>query len=275
MLRRLAATSAAAWVAPQVIVTERASAMAASGCFIEYNFDDGTSQGWLINSQGPARWQISSLHAVSGAHAMWFGRANSSDSLHPVPGQPSYRNNGNAQSTLTSPPSSASASDVVSFQVRLAIENSPQFDIFRLFIVQGGTRVELWNKHQGGFTVIDHPENPGTAFDLYTTNGSWVEISVPIGTPAGIDLTQPVNFEFDFQAVDRLYNRTEGIYLDNIMIPCPTGTAGAASAVGRSLASQSSSGLELSPPLESGYPAGYRPPAQVPPPGEPREAPPG
>ena len=275
MLRRLAATSAVAWVAPQVIATDRASAMAQSGCYIEYNFDDGTLQGWTENGSGGARWQVSSLHAVSGAHALWFGRAGSSDSLHPVPGQPSFRvGTQRSRSTITSPPSSASSTDVVCFQVRLAIENATQYDRFRLYIVQGGTRRELWNKHQGGFTVIAHPENPGAQWDLYTTQGTWVEVNVPIGTPAGIDLSQPVNFEFDFQTVDGAYNRTEGVYLDNIMIPCGTGAGGVAATLGRSLAGRSSSGLELSPPLESGYPAGYRPPGAAPAPAEAREAPP-
>ena len=275
MLRRLAATSAVAWVAPQVIATDRASAMAQSGCYVEYNFDDGTLQGWTENGAGGASWQVSSLHAVSGAHSVWFGRAQSADSLHPIPGQPSYRvGNGRSRGTITSPPSSASSTDVVCFQVRLAIENATQYDVFRLFIVQGGTRRELWNKHQGGFTVIDHPENPGAQWDLYTTQGTWVEVNAPIGNPSGIDLSQPVNFEFDFQTVDGAYNRTEGIYLDNIMIPCGTGSSGVAATLGRSLASQSSSGLELSPPLESGFPPGYRPPSEAAAPSEAREAPP-
>lgn len=276
MLRRLAATSAVAWVAPQVIATDRASAMAQSGCYVEYNFDDATLQGWTENGAGGARWQVSSLHSVSGSHSLWFGRAGSSDSLHPVAGQPSYRvGNQSSRSTITSPSSSASSTDVICFQVRLAIEDATQYDLFRLFIVQGGTRRELWNKHLAGFTVIDHPENTGAQWDLYTTQGAWVEVNVPVGTPSGIDLSQPVNFEFDFQTVDGAYNRTEGVYLDNIMIPCGTGTTGVAATLGRSLASQSSSGLELSPPLESGYPPGYRPPGEAPAPAEAREAPSG
>lgn len=111
----------------------------------------------------------------------------------------------------------ASATDLICFQVRLAIESATQYDILRFFIVQGATRVQLWDKHQPGFTVIDHPQNPGPQWDLYTTNGNWVEVDVTVGTPPGINLANPVQFKFDFQTVDAQYNRTEGIYLDNIM----------------------------------------------------------
>ena len=103
-LRRLAATSAVAWVAPQVVATDRASAMAQSGCYTEYNFDDGTLQGWTENGAGSARWQVSGLHSFSGAYSLWFGRAGTSDSLHPIPGQPSYRRGTQtSRSTITSP----------------------------------------------------------------------------------------------------------------------------------------------------------------------------
>ena len=265
MLRRLAATSAVAWVAPQVIATDRASAMAQSGCYVEYNFDDGTLQGWTETGAGGARWQVSSLPAVSGAHSVWFGRPQSNDSLHPVPGQPSYRvGGGRSRGTITSPPSSASSTDVVCFQVRLAIESATQYDRFRLYIVQGGTRRELWNKHQGGFTVIDHPENPGAQWDLYTTQGTWVEVNVPIGTPSGIDLSQPVNFEFDFQTVDGAYNRTEGIYLDNIMIPCGTTTGSVL--LSNETQRSSGAGLDMEQPVRAaqngGGPPQLAPPSQ-------------
>ncbi len=274
-LRRLAATSAVAWVAPQVVATDRASAMAQSGCYTEYNFDDGTLQGWTENGAGSARWQVSGLHSFSGAYSLWFGRAGTSDSLHPIVGQPSYRRGSQtSRSTITSPSTAAASTDVICFQVRLAIESATQYDRFRLFIVQGGTRVELWNKHQPGFTLQDHPENSGAQWDMYTTQGQWVEVNVPVGTPPGVNLANPVNFEFDFQTVDGAYNRTEGVYLDNIMLPCGGGAAGVVATLGRSLASEGgSSGLELAPPLQSGFPPGYRPPAAAPAPADARPAP--
>jgi hypothetical protein len=272
MLRRLAANGAVAWVAPEILATKRASAMALSGCYIDYNFDDGTLQGWTENGTGPARWQPSSLHTFSGSHSAWFGRTGTTDSLHPVAGQPSYNHpNRRGRATMTSPPTTASATDVVCFQVRLAIENSAQYDRFRFYIVQGATRVQLWDKHQPGFTVIDHPQNPGSQWDLYTTNGAWVEIDVTIGTPPGINLANPVQFEFDFQTVDRQYNRTEGIYLDNIMLPCGVAAPPATTASRRE--SGSGSGLSLNSPASSGFQPGYRPPPKVPAPDVAREAP--
>ncbi len=268
LLGRLAATSAIAWAAPEILATKRASAMAHSGCYTDYDFDDGTLQGWTVNNAGQSGWQISGLHSFSGSSSAWFGRAGTSNSLHPTLGEPSYRHgNRRVRGTLTSPSTTVSSTDLVLFQVRLAIENSASYDTFRLYIIQGGTRVQLWDKSQGGFAVIDHPENPGSQWDLYTTQGAWNSISVTVGTPTGINLTNPVQFEFDFQSVDGVYNRTEGIYLDNIMLPCSGGT------LGSPVASTQSRGSTLSAPLVSGFQGGYRPPPEAQAPAKGREPP--
>lgn len=261
MLRRLAATGAVAWAAPEILATKRASAMALSGCYLDYDFDDGTLQGWTTSGSGPAGWQVSSLHAHTGTHSAWFGRAGSTNSLHPVSGQPSFhQNNRSSRGTLRSPATTASSTDVICFHVRLAIENATSYDVFRLFILQGSTRVQLWDKHQPGFTVIDHPENTGAQWDLYTTNGSWVEVDVPIGTPAGINLDNPLQFEFDFQTVDAQYNRTEGIYLDNIMIPC--GSAGGSVIVSNRSQGSAGAGLSLDDPVRAAQ-NGVGPPPEI------------
>ena len=265
MLRRLAATGAVAWAAPEILATKRASAMALSGCYIDYDFDDGTLQGWTTSGSGPAQWQVSSLHAYAGSHSVWFGRAGTTSSLHPVAGQPSFhRNNRTSSGTLVSPLTTATSTDVICFHVRLAIENATQYDVFRLFILQNGTRAQLWDKHQPGFSVIDHPQNPGTQWDLYTTNGGWVQVDVPIGTPPGIDLDDPVQFEFDFQTVDANYNRTEGIYLDNIMIPCGTTTGSVL--LSNETQRSSGAGLDMEQPVRAaqngGGPPQLAPPSQ-------------
>ena len=198
---------------------------------------------------------------------MWFGRRGSRNSEHPVIGQDSYDWRGrSSRGTLTSPATTVSSSDVVQFHVRLAIESATQYDRFRLFIVQGGTRVEIWDKHQHGgqFDVLPHPQ--GGPWEMYTTATStptgWAAITVLIGTPGTIDLTQPVQFEFDFQTVDGLYNRTEGIFIDRVMLPCAAAPAPVA-AVGRTAASDANAGLSIEPPLQSNYLPGYRPPAEV------------
>ncbi len=250
VLCRLAATSAVAWVAPEVIATRRASALALSGCYTEYDFDDGTLQGWTTSGAGPSRWQLSSLHSNTGAFSAWFGRAGTTNSLHPIVGQPSFDRGGRSRGTLTSPATTASSTDVICFQVRLAIESAVQFDVFRLFIAQGSTRVQLWDKHQAGFTVLDHPQNPGAPWDMYTTLGAWVEVDVDVGNPSGIDLTDPVRFEFDFQTVDAAYNRTEGIYLDNIMLPCST-SPGAPAAPALAAPSLSSAAQQSPPAIKA------------------------
>ena len=261
MLRRLAATTAVAWAAPEVLATSRASAMALSGCYTDYDFDDGTLQGWTANNWRAAGWQVSSTHSFAGGYSAWFGHASAFNSLYPVRGEPSYRQGRRAQrGTLISPATTVAATDVVAFHIRLAIESSPSHDRFHLYIVQGSTRVQLWDKSQGGFAVIDHPEGASTNWDLFTTQGSWASIEVTIGTPAGIVLDDPVQFEFDFQTVDGLYNRTEGIYLDNIMLPCSGAATGAQGG---------------SATLDSGFPPGYQPPPAAPIPeerGNPRRA---
>lgn len=261
VLRRLAATSAVAWAAPEVLATKRASAAALSGCYTEFDFDDGTLQGWLANNARAAGWQVSSVHSYTGGFSAWFGHATAHNSLYPVLGEPSYRQGRHPQrGTLTSAPGNVAATDVVCFNVRLAIESATNFDVFRFWIVQGAARVQLWDKTQGGFTVIDHPEDPSGPYDLYTTEAGWNHYEITIGTPPAIDLNSPVQFEFDFQTVDGFFNRTEGIYLDNIVLPCSgvaTGTAG----TGIPNPRKNRSTLEA--PANSGFLPGYQPPPAV------------
>ncbi|MGI9621483.1 MAG: hypothetical protein ACR2PK_01505 [Acidimicrobiales bacterium] len=287
MLRRLAATGAVAWAAPEILATRKASAMALSGCFTEYTFEGGM-EGWTVNGGGgPVRWRRSSYTSFTGSTSMWFGRRNSRDSEYPVMGQDSYNfRNRASRGTLTSPATTISTGDVMQFHVRLAIESAAQYDLFTLYIVQGGDRFEIWSKDYGGFTDIPHPQQPGGPWRLYTTSQGmpnpdpdapgWVAQTVSLSGLTGIDYTMPVQFEFDFQTVDGLYNRTEGIYLDSIMLPCaaPLAPSAPVAAVGRTAANEVNTGLSVEPPLQSSYLPGYRPPKEVLPPAKPRTPPP-
>ncbi len=219
VLRRLTGTAAAAWAAPSVLSISRASAATSSGCSNITAFDDGTLQGWSVTGSGAASWQVTTLQSMTGKHAVWFGNATTRDSLHPTINAASY-SGGRSSGTLTSATTTVASTDVISFDIRLAIESAPSYDVLRLFIVQGRRRRELWNKTMGGFPVLPHPENPQAQWDLLSTQGAWFTQSATVGTPAGIDLAKPVQFEFDFQTVDQYYNRTEGVFLDNITLPC-------------------------------------------------------
>ena len=84
LLKRLAATSAVAWAAPEVLATRRASAAPLSGCYTDYDFDDGTLQGWTANNWRAAGWQVSSTHSFAGAYSAWFGHASAFNSLYPA-----------------------------------------------------------------------------------------------------------------------------------------------------------------------------------------------
>lgn len=233
VLRRLTGTAAAVWVAPSVLSISRASAATGSGCSTITAFDDGSLQGWRVQGRGPASWQVTTQQSMSGNHSVWFGMAGSANSLFPTQGAPSY-GNGRSSGTLTSPVTTATATDVISFDVRLAIESAAQYDVFRLFIVQGPQRQLLWDKSMGGFATGPHPEDTNAPWHLLHSGGGWTPQSITIGAPNGIDLAQPVHFEFDFQTVDRYYNRTEGIFLDNIMLPCAAPAMTAASDAVRS-----------------------------------------
>lgn len=224
--------------------------MAVSGCTTVYAFDDGTLQGWTANNVGNAGWRVSSLQSNSGSYSAWFGNPSTSNSLHPNVGAPSF-SGGRSRGTLTSPPTTVSSTDLFSFDLRMAIESATQYDTFRLYIVQGGTRRELWNKSQSGFAVTNHPENPGAVWDLLTSNGTWATMTVTVGTPSGINLANPVQFEFDFQTVDGNYNRTEGVFIDNLTMSCAA-TLGTPSEGG---ARSASVGRKIPP-----YLPGYAPP---------------
>lgn len=266
VLRRLAGGTAVAWAAPQILLAERASAATHSSCLTTYNFDDGTTQGWSISGSGRSRWQLTTLQANSPSASMWFGRAGTTGSLHPVVGAPDYP--GRSRGTLVSPPSLACVGDVISFNVRLAIENSTAYDRLELNIVQGGLRTTIWTKNDPGFPVINHPSNPGAPWDLYTTNGAWWPISVSVPSASGFDFTQPIAFEFSFDTVDNAYNRTEGVFLDDITIPCaPLGNASAIGAEQlQDLQAQTNrQRVQEATYIEGGVlPTGYRAPAETP-----------
>ena len=255
MLRRLSGTAVTVWAAPSVLGISKAGAMGLSGCVDTFDFDDATLQGWSANGSGQASWQVSSLQSNSGTHSAYFGNPSRSNSLHPIVGAPSY-SSGRSSGTITSPSTTVAATDMVAFDVRLAIENSAAYDRFKMYILQGATRVQIWDKSQGGFTVINHPQSPGAPWDLFTTFGAWTTQTVTIGNPSGINLANPVQFEFDFQTVDASYNRTEGIFLDNIMLPC---AAAALTVSARADSSGFDSGVNDGASL-SGYQPGYVPP---------------
>ena len=239
ILRRLAGLTALTFTAPQIVATRHAAAQTLSGCFVTYDFDDGSLQGWTANGNGQARWRLDSLHPNSGSGAVWFGRANTSNSLHPIVGERSYAVNAASRAQLVSPPLTLSSTDIVAFSVRLAIENHPSYDRFDLNIVQDGIRRTLWTKASGLFTVINHPEAPWqSTYGLFTTFGGYSQQSVTIGTPQGIDLSRPVRLEFDVQVLDTLFNRTEGIYLDDVVVPCSAVTPAGAAAAGRGSADE-------------------------------------
>lgn len=188
-----------------------------SSCSAMHGFEDGTFQGWTVTGSGPATWHVVSSASSAGNNSVWLGSMGSADSLHPSLGADSYSGPDSSRE-LTSPLVHAMDTDVVSFDIRLAIEQTPARDTFDLFVMQGASRFRLWRKGDGGFPVLPHPEN--AARNMSTTSGAFFSISVPVGTPgAGIDLANPVQFVFEFSGDDAL-NRTEGIFLDQIEIPC-------------------------------------------------------
>ncbi len=205
-VRRTAAASATAWVAPSIISTTPVAA-AVGSCVSGVSLCDFSTglDGWVIdNNFGPGRpglW-THNAEASRGSGSLHYGRGTSGN----------YRTRNRRNSGAITSPSfdmPASGSNTVRFSVFREVETWPTsvFDVLRLSILGTATNQVLWSAGSDG-----------------GTGGVFVTITVNL--PATFD-GDTVQFRFDFDTVDGLYNNFEGIYIDWFEVTaCPTVPAG-------------------------------------------------
>ena len=230
-LGRTAAVGAAAWAAPVVISLDPVAAAVGSCSGVTVcEFSSGL-EGWTIdNSWG------------SGVNGLWRHNSEASrdgGSLHYGRGTTgNFRTSNNRNSGRVLSPAfelPGTGPNTVRFSVWREVEvQDPGFDRFRLLIL-GSSTSTLYQVSSIGDT---------SGFESYT-------ITIPSSFNG-----QTVQFQFDFDTIDGLYNNHEGIYVGRFEVTaCPPAGAGAGAALAPSSFSRGSS-----PAFSSSTEAGDDPP---------------
>jgi len=90
------------------------------------------------------------------------------------------------------------AEPVLSFQVLLDIESSPDTDVFEVLVIEGPEETVVWHKGAVGGT----------------TNKQFVPVKVDLSEWIGAD----IRIRFRFDSVDSSANASEGVYLDDVSV---------------------------------------------------------
>lgn len=217
LIQRAAVAGGVAWSTP--VVTTLAQPVAAatpsglSSCPTIYCFDTGTAEGWTLDNAagvGNGLWKIASGRSVSPSNALHYGNG--------VGG--TYETGGRNAGTATSPTFTLPASGPMSLDLRVwrQVETygSGTWDQLSISIVPAG----------GGATVLYAVSRDGG------TGGVFQALSFSLAAWAG----QTAQIAINFDTGDGSFNDFEGIWIDDISIPCSSPPAGAGGAGLRSFA---------------------------------------
>ncbi|MGI9602997.1 MAG: choice-of-anchor J domain-containing protein [Acidimicrobiales bacterium] len=198
LLRRAAVAGTVAWTAPVITTFDNPVAAAAGSlsCPAIYCFDDGTTEGWTIdNTAGPGKdglWNIDNSRSTSASYSLHYGRGSSSD----------YAIGGRHSGSVTSPSIALPSSGTMNLE----------FEVWR--------EVETASGGEDAFEVSILPSGDL----LYSaaadggTGGVFESISIDLSAYAG----DTIEIVFTFDTGDGTNNNFEGVYVDDVSIPCST-----------------------------------------------------
>ncbi len=204
LLKKAAVGGAIVWSAPVVSsMRSPVSALAAGsiGCPAVYCWDDGLLHGWTIdNTAGPnggGLWNIAKGRSTSPSAALHYGTG--------VGG--TYEGAGANSGTVTSPVITLPAGGDLDlcFEVWREVETfgSGFWDRFQVSVIPAG--VVLYDRFRDG-----------------GTGGLFESVAVSLAPWAGTD----VQIVFSFDTGDGVANNFEGIWVDDVKIPCESPPAG-------------------------------------------------
>lgn len=196
-LKRTAIATGAVWTTPVVIgaLEPVAAATGSGGCPFTYCFDDGTTEGWTIDNSagsGSGLWNVNDSRSVSPTFSLHYGTG--------IGG--SYATGGTNSGTVTSPSFTVPATGGdLTFDIWREIEqfDTGTWDEFSVTILPSAT-VEYAVSADGG------------------TSGVFEPIAIDLGAYAG----QAIQVVFAFDTGDNNFNNFEGVYVDNVTVPCNT-----------------------------------------------------
>ncbi|MEY3011846.1 MAG: hypothetical protein RIT45_581 [Pseudomonadota bacterium] len=167
----------------------------APGCCEPLPFNDDFEKGagsWqFTNTAGTGKgWQItgSALQSKSPKGALYYGD----------PGAGNY-NFGKSSGTAISPslPVPSGTKSELRFWLWVDTESGSSYDKLSVYVVDGGTKKQIWSKSTSGF---------GTK--------KWIEVKTDMSTYAG----KSVQVEFNFDTVDSVANSTQGVFVDDFQL---------------------------------------------------------
>lgn len=201
LLQQSVAAAGVAWAVPVVSTLREpaAAAVGSGGCPYVYCFDSGTTEGWTINNSagaGNGLWKVSNARSVSPSFSLHYGNG--------VGG--TYDTGGRNSGTVTSPVIGIpAAGGSLSFDLwrRVELFTSGTWDEFSVSVLPAGATIYAVSRDGG-------------------TGGIFVPIVLSLAAYAG----QNVQIVFTFDTKDGAANNFEGIYVDNVTVPCITPPAG-------------------------------------------------
>lgn len=190
-----------AWTAPVVMSLRDpiAAATGSGGCPYTFCFDDGTTEGWTIDNtagDGNGLWNVDNGRSTSPTFALHYGTGVGGD----------YDTGGTNSGTVTSPAFVVpAAGGDLDFNLYRDIEDfaTGTWDEFSVSVLPGGTVLYAVSADGG-------------------TNGLFEPISLSLAAFAGT----AIQIVFSFATGDANFNNFEGIWVDDVTIPCDAPPAG-------------------------------------------------
>ena len=187
--------SGIAWTAPIVLSMNEpvAAATGSGGCPFTFCFDDGTTEGWTIDNSagsGDGLWQVNNGRSTSPTFSLHYGNG--------VGG--TYNTNGINSGTVTSPSIDVpAAGGDLTFNILRDVE----------FFATG-----FWDR----FSVTILPTNT----TIYTTgpDGGTGGVFEPVSLDLGAFAGTTIQIVFAFDTLDANFNDHEGIWIDDVTVPC-------------------------------------------------------
>ncbi len=195
------------------------------GTVYTQSWDDGTLGGWMVvdlydppvaELDGGVLWNVVNVTGLDGSprftsplHSLYFGNSDQPCLKDPALLCPSYVGNGGlVGSTATSPaftlPPSGQAT--VSFEAFISTEAGPSFDLFTVNVVSNGSVTNVWSK------------------DTIHTN------FVPYSADLSEFVGKTIQLQLFFDSGDALFNETEGVYIDDIVVTSECGSTASTTA---------------------------------------------
>lgn len=170
-----------------------AAATGSGGCPYTFCFDDGTTEGWTIDNNagsGNGLWNVNNGRSTSPSFSLHYGTG--------VGGN--FDTGGTNSGTVTSPPVSVpAAGGDLSFNIWREVEvfGSGSWDSFSVSILPAGTTIYSTGPDGG-------------------TGGVFEPVTLDLAAFAGTT----IQIVFAFDTLDANFNDFEGIWVDDVTVPC-------------------------------------------------------